>query len=138
MTAAALEAWEHSTIETPWRIPLKRLALSAAAAVLVTSLANHFSNFGTPATRSDLHSVNATEMRNLEALPEAAYSPLMNRLIQTHRRSTRPAAPALRRYMEDIQKILNELEGDGAGVRPTPNKGGSRLLPKRPGWGAHC
>jgi len=43
ITRAAKEAWNEPPVEMPWRIGLRRLAVSAAAAVLMISSANYYS-----------------------------------------------------------------------------------------------
>jgi len=107
---------------------LRRLALSAAAAVVIVSLANHFSHFGVPETGPRYHMATPERSPNRKTEPEDPLIPLMNRLIQTGRRSSRTDAPALRRYLENVQKILQETEGGDTQEAPTPTKSGSRLL----------
>ena len=41
ITDSARQAWKRNEAETPWRVPLRRLALSAVAAVIIISLTNH-------------------------------------------------------------------------------------------------
>ncbi len=124
VTTSAREAWGQTPTDIPWQVPLRRLALSAAAAVVIVSLANHFSDFGIREDYPRYHVTTPTEV----FVPEAAVSPLMNRRIQIGRRSSRIHGPALRRYMENVQKILQETEDGGTRETPPPTKSGSRLL----------
>ncbi len=128
VTGSAREAWGQAPTDIPWQVPLRRLALSAAAAVIIVSLANHFSHFGVPETGPGHRTATLEKRPDRETEPEDPLTPLMNRLIQTGRRSSRTHAPALRRYMENVQKILQETEGRGPQEAPTPTKSGSRLL----------
>ena len=124
VTGSTRQVWGQAPTDIPWQVPLRRLALSAAAAVVIVSLANHFSDFGIREDNRRYHAATPAEV----SIPEASVSPLMNRLIQTGRRSSRTHAPALRRYMENVQKILQETEDRGTREAPAPTKSGSRLL----------
>ena len=43
IVGSARETWSKAPADIPWRIPLRHLAVSAAAAVLIVSSANYFS-----------------------------------------------------------------------------------------------
>ncbi|GAF94642.1 unnamed protein product, partial [marine sediment metagenome] len=44
ITTEARKAWNQTSLELPWQIPVKRLVASAAAAMFVISIANYFSD----------------------------------------------------------------------------------------------
>ena len=46
IVGSARETWSKAPADIPWRIPLRHLAVSAAAAVLIVSCANYFSRRG--------------------------------------------------------------------------------------------
>ena len=137
VTTAAQQAWEQSATDVPWRIPVRRLALSAAAAVVIVSLANHFSNLGVPRAYPNRHPVMPADVPDLETLPEAPRGPLMNRLVQTGRRPTRINGSALRNYLENIQQLLRDVEDNGTEETPRSSGGGSGLLPNHSGFGTY-
>ena len=43
IVGSARETWGKAPADIPWRIPLRHLAISAAAAVVIVSSANYFS-----------------------------------------------------------------------------------------------
>ena len=137
VTVAARQAWEKGPADVPWRIPVRRLALSAAAAALIVSLANHFANFDRPGAHPESNSAASVEIPYSEAIPEAAYAPLVKRRVYLGRQPAGADASTLRRYVENIEKILDEMEDNGTVERPTPRRGGSRLLPGGPPLGTY-
>ncbi len=44
ITTEARKAWNQTSLEMPWQIPIRRLVASAAAAVLIISIANFSSD----------------------------------------------------------------------------------------------
>lgn len=120
---AAREAWERPPADIPWQVPIRRLALSAVAAILIVSLTNHLSQLGVHENAKRPQVVTPTE--NL--VPDASLSPLMKRQLQTGRRSSRIHAPALHRYMENVQMILQEVQDGGTDDVPVPQGGDSHL-----------
>ncbi len=122
---AAHEAWERPPADISWQVPVRRLALSAAAAILIVSLANHLSRFGVHENARRPQAMAPTE----SLMPDASLSPLMKHQLQTGRRSSRIHAPALHRYLKNVQMILQEVQDSGTDDVPVPQGGGSHLPP---------
>jgi len=127
---AARKVWERPPANIPWQVPIRRLALSAAAAILIVSLANHLSQFGGNENRERPQAMAPTE----DLMPDASLSPLMKRQWQTGRRSSRIHAPGVHRYMENIRMILQEVQDSGTDNVPVPKGGDSHLPPSHPNF----
>ena len=125
---AAKEAWSEAPADASWRIGLRRLAISAAAAVVLVSSANYFS--GQAVARWQAGPVVAAKMApaNFEDMPESPYSPFVMHLMATGRSPAQNAA-ALLDYVEKVRETLNGAEQDDAAERSGSGEHESRLLP---------
>jgi hypothetical protein len=128
VTGAARKAWDQASPDIPWQVPIRRLAISAAAAVLMVSLANYSANCVPVGWQSHGFAATAEEPPELGDWPEIPHSPLVRHLI------SKPSAcnpGALREYMEKVRQALDESESTEAPHVIAPVERGSRLLPTR-------
>ena len=146
IVGAAEKAWQEAPADIPWRIPLRHLGLSAAAAVLIVSGANYFSvqavapwqadrlaaappayAEGSPSSNhgGDAHD---TEEAGSEDMPEVLYSPFVRNLLALGQSPAQNVA-ALLDYMQSVRKALNSTEQDDAAEGSGPGKHESRLPP---------
>ncbi|UCD52223.1 MAG: hypothetical protein JSW27_06200 [Phycisphaerales bacterium] len=128
VTQATRQAWDQASKDVPWRIPLRRLALSAAATVAVVALANHLGKV--PGPRAHPHDPVARSVPNaeVEELAETVYSPARRRLTTNGHRSSTVDGATLRERIENIRAVLDDLNNDGTQAQPAPGGGRSRLL----------
>ena len=70
ITAEAAKAWNQTSLELPWQIPVRRLIVSAAAAVLVIWLANCSSDYAVARWQSGGLPVVHQQPSDLDELPE--------------------------------------------------------------------
>ena len=129
ITAEARKVWNQTSLETPWQIPIRRLAASAAAAVLIISIAN-FSN--DRALKGwyprDIRSTRE-QISKPEVLPDMPYRPFVRHTVSVKRKPSIPDNSALRNYTERVRQILNEMQKNGASNGRMPDGGRSRLFP---------
>ena len=137
ITAEAAKAWNQTSPELSWQIPLRRLLVSATAAVFVIWLANSSSDYALAKWRSGGLSIASHQPPNLDDLTEMPYSPLARRLVSAGRKSSMTNASALRNYTETMQRILNEAQQNGVSKPPAPPEGRSLLLPTQPGFNSY-
>ena len=131
VTAEATKAWDQTSADIPWQIPLRRLAASAAAAVFIVWLAGFYSDYTLARWRSDGPSIARARPDVLDALPEMPYGPFAKHLAAVDRRSPVIDASALSNYAETVRKLLDET-GDSAVPTPAIQPGdSSRLVPDR-------
>jgi len=125
---AAKETWKKAPADIPWRIPLRHLAISAAAAVLIVSSANYFSAAAVAPWQASRPAAVRMEAANFEDMPEMPYSPFVRHLIAT---SGAPAhdASVLLDYFQSVRKTLDGAEQDDAADGSGPSEQESRLLP---------
>jgi len=131
ITGAAREAWNESGAGRTWRIAFRRLGVSAAAAVVMISIAEYASyravapwqSCGPPA-------VARVEIEEIEEWPEMPRSPALRQLVAT-RRPAGPDAATLLDYMERMRETLSETEQGRSPKAPAPTNGRSGLLPDR-------
>jgi len=125
---AARETWAKAPADIPWRIPLRHLALSAAAAVVIVSSANYFSTAAVAPWQASRPVATRMETAHSEDMPEMPYSPFVRHLIAT---SGAPAhdASVLLDYFQSVRKALNGAEQDETADRSGPSDRESRLLP---------
>jgi hypothetical protein len=123
---AAKRAWNQAPLELPWLIPIRYLAASAAAAVLIIAL----SNFISDRVLSRWEAVAANQQpTDVEALPEMPYGSFVSRLAFMDRRPFVPDASVLNKHVETLRNILDETRQEGF-VKPLAPAGGrSRLIP---------
>jgi len=127
VTRAARQAWDQTAQDVPWQVPIRRLALSAAAAVLMISLANYYGDHARAGRESPGSAATVEEMSDVGDGEQVPYSTLVRHLTMTNRSVRNPAA--LVDYMEKLREMLRENEPP-----ETPDSGAgidyrSRLLP---------
>ena len=127
ITAEAKKLWNQSFQELPWLIPFRRLAASAAAAVLIIWLANYSSDRALGRWRSANVLAAIEQPGDFDALPELPYGPFARRLVSVNRRSLVVHTSSLSDHVERVRLILDETRQNGA---PAP-AGRSRLIPDR-------
>lgn len=137
ITAEAAKAWNQTSPELSWQIPLRRLLVSAAAAVFVIWLANCSSDYALAQWRSGGLSIASQQPSNLDELTEMPYSPLARRLVSADRKPSMADASALRSYTEAVRRILDETQQNGVSKPPAPAEGRSRLLPTQSGFNSY-
>jgi hypothetical protein len=128
IVGSARETWRQAPAESPWRIPLRHLAISAAAAVLIVSSANYFSMAAVAPWQASRPLTGRMQAANLEDTPEMPYSPFVRRLIATSGAPAHDAAVLLD-YLQSVQKTLEGAEQDEAADGSGPGERESRLLP---------
>ncbi|MBW7990966.1 MAG: hypothetical protein FVQ84_13250 [Planctomycetes bacterium] len=132
ITTEARKAWNQTSLEMPWQIPIRRLVASAAAAVLIISIANFSSDHALE--RWNPGDVPATKEQppDLEILPDMPYRPFVKRMLSVNRRPSMTDDSALRDYLERVRQVLNEMQQNGISNQPVPDGGRSRLFPAQP------
>jgi len=128
VTKAARAAWNEGPANVPWQIPLRRLALSATAAVVVVALANHLGDVPGPRARPNDPVAASVPSPEVEKLAEMVYGPARSRLTTDGRRSSTVDGATLRERIENIRAVLDDLKNDGTQAQPAPGGGRSRLL----------
>jgi len=125
---SARETWASAPADIPWRIPLRHLAISAAAAVVIVSSANYFSTAAVAPWQASRPVALRMEAAHSEDMPEVPYSPFVRHLIAT---SGAPAhdASVLLDYFQSVRKTLDGAEQDDAADGSGPSGQESRLLP---------
>jgi hypothetical protein len=113
VVGSAQETWRQTPADIPWRIPLRHLGISAAAAVLIVSCANYFSTAAVAPWQAGRPGIVRMQAARFEDTPEALYSPFVRHLIAT---SGTPAqdASALLDYFQSVRKTLEGAEQDEA------------------------
>jgi hypothetical protein len=129
ITTEARKVWNQTSVEIPWQIPVRRLVASAAAAVLIISIAN-FSN--DRALKGwyprDIRSTRE-QIPKPQVLPDMPYRPFVRHLVSVNRRPSMPDASALRDYTRRVRQVLNEMQQDESSNGQIPDGGRSRLFP---------
>ena len=128
IVGSARETWGQAPADIPWRIPLRHLGLSAAAAVLIVSCANYFSTRAVAPWQAGRPGTVRMEATYSEDTPEMPYSPFVRYLIAT---SGAPAhdSSALLNYLQGARKALEGTEQDEAASGSGPAEKESQLLP---------
>jgi hypothetical protein len=113
IVGSARETWRQAPADIPWRIPLRHLAIWAAAAVLIVSCANYFSATAVAPWQAGRPGAGRMQAAHFEDTPEMPYSPFVRHLIAT---SGTPAqdASALLDYFQSVRKTLERAEPDEA------------------------
>jgi len=124
ITAEATKAWNQTSPELPWQIPIRRLIVSAAAAVFVIWL----TNCSTVAHQQPL---------DLDVLPEIPYGPLARHLVSTGRKPSLTDVSVLRNYTETVRRILDEAQQNGVSKPPASSEDRSLLLPTQPDFNSY-
>ncbi len=120
------EAWLDASAGVPWQIPIRRLAISAAAATVLVSLANLYGD------RASAHRPPAptpiaerVEPCDLDVMMDPDAS--LIRYTVTTARSAQPDASAFLDYLERVREALGETERDEASDSPAPTERRSRV-----------
>ncbi|MGB2866100.1 MAG: hypothetical protein WBC05_22390 [Sedimentisphaerales bacterium] len=137
ITAEATKTWNQASPELSWQAPVRRLIVSAAAAVLVIWLTNCSSDYALARWQSGGLPVAHQKPSDLDALPEIHYGPLARHLVSTGRKPSITNASALRNYAETVLRILDEAQQNGVSKPPAPAEGRSRLFPTQPGFNSY-
>lgn len=127
VTSAARKAWAEAAPDVPWQIPVRRLMVSAAAAVLMVSLANYWADRVPAGRQSHGFAADTEEARELDDWLQMPCS----RLVRHLGNKASACSPAtLREHMEKVRQILDESESPS---RPdaVPVERRSRFLPAR-------
>lgn len=132
ITTEARKAWNQTSLELPWQIPVKRLVASAAAAMFVIFIANYFSDLTLAHWWSGSVPITRLQPPDLDLLPEMPYRPFVRHLVSVNRKPSMTDASALRDYAERLRQALQETQQNGASNQQVPNGGRSRLLPAKP------
>jgi len=131
ITTEAEKTWIQTSLELPWQIPVRRLIVSAAAAVLIIWLTNRSSDYALSGWHSAKPQVTSHQPPDLDALAELSYSPLARHLVSASRKISGIDASALRSYAETVRRILDESQQNGVSKSQAPIEGRSQLLPGR-------
>lgn len=131
ITAEAAKVWKQTSLELPWQVPVRRLVVSAAAAVIIVWLTNSFFDFSPAQWRSGGSQITNQQPSDTDALQELLYSPLARHLVSNDRISSITDASALLNYTEAVRSILSESQQNGSSKPSAPAEGRSILLPKQ-------
>ena len=132
ITTEAKKAWNQTSLEMPWQIPVRRLAASAAAAVLIISIANFSSDQALEKWIPGNVLATKEQPLDLEILPEIPYRPFVRHTVSINRKPSINNASALRDYTERVRQVINEMQQNGASNGQVPDGGRSRLFPAQP------
>lgn len=133
ITAEARKVWDQTPADIPWQIPFRRLAASAAAAMFIVWLANFSSDHTLAKWRPGGASVTGQQPSDFDMLPEMPYGPLAKHLASVDRKSRVIDASALSDYVENMRRLLEQTQQNGALMPSVPPGGSSRLVPGRAG-----
>jgi hypothetical protein len=133
ITAEARKALNQTSVEMSWQIPIRRLAASAAAAVLIISITNLFSDYTLQKWNFRDASIISRQIPDFEVLVETTYSPFVRYLASVDRKPSIHEATALRDYTERVLQVLNEMQQNGIPKKQVPEEGRSRLFQVQPG-----
>jgi len=128
ITTEAKKAWNQSSQEIPWQIPARRLAASAAAAVLIISLTNLYNEHTLKRWHSKDDVITSKQSHDLETLSDIPYRPFIRHLVSVSRKPSITDASTLREYTERFKQAFNETQQNGASNEKIPDGGRSRLF----------
>jgi hypothetical protein len=130
---ATREAWTTQSHPALWRIALRRVVISAAAAVFIVVLTNAWSDSTVARVHSSGPRPAALESPDLIDA-EIPYRALIGHMA-TIRKPATVTAGALLDYVQRLHDVLSQTEQNGASTSDSPIEGRSRLpdLPDR-----HC
>jgi hypothetical protein len=132
ITADAKKAWTQAAPDdVPWQRPVRRLAVSAAAAVLVVWLANYSSDYalGRRTTRGAPVPGRVSDQNDIGSLPEIPYGPFVKRLVSVQTQSSGFDASALNDRTETFRRILEEALQSTFSQPPRDGPQSRRLSP---------
>jgi hypothetical protein len=121
IVGTAEKAWKETPADIPWRIPLRHLGLSTAAAVLIVSCANYFSARAVAPWQADRPVAARLQAADFEDMPEGPYSPFVRDLLALGRSPAQSAA-ALLDYVQKVRATLSGAEQEEGADRPGPNE----------------
>jgi hypothetical protein len=131
ITTEAKKIWIQTSSELPWQIPVRRLIVSAAAAVLIIWLTNCSSDYFMVRWQSSRPKMANQQHSDFDALMEIPYSPLARHLVSAGRRLSITDVSTLRNYADTVHNILSESQQNGSSKPSAPAEGRSILLPKQ-------
>ncbi len=137
VTSVAAITWGQTSSEIPWQAPLSRLALSAAAALLIVSLADTFSKSLVPGKKGGDLQATINERMDLNGLSATGHDTLVSRLTTSGYRSTEADSLTLHDYLERVREALEEAQPKANAELPASTPGRSRLFPApsgAPSW----
>ena len=135
ITIKAKKVWHQSSEEIPWQIPIWRLIASAAAAVLIISIANFYNEHVLKRWHHKDTKTTSKQAPDLDTLPEIPYRPFVRHLVSVNRKSSITDASALRDYTKRLQQALDEMQQNGGSNGQSPEGGRSRLFKVQPDSG---
>jgi len=131
ITTETRRVWSQTSQEGPWRIPIKRLVASVAAAVSVVWIANISSDNSVARWQTSAPLATRQQPSELEVLPEMPYGPFVKHLTSIRRGLPATNGSGLRRYVETVRKLLDEVQQNDASKPTAPIGGRSRVYPDR-------
>jgi len=134
VVGAMKDAWQEAPPEVPWQIPLRRLGLSAAAAVLLISGANYYSTWSVAHWHAGPRLAARMTAADFDDTPEIPYGPFVQHLIAVRRSSARDSALLLQ-YVGRSHDPGDGLEGIETTDEPDTLERRSRLVPVGSGAG---
>jgi hypothetical protein len=129
VTSAARKAWNEASPDIPWQVPVRQLAISAAAAMLMVSLANYYGDHMLTGWQPNGSASAVEEPSDSGDWPQTPYSSLVRHLAMMNKPVRNPSA--LLEYMEKLREILGEREPPEVPDPGAPAGHRSRLLPTR-------
>ena len=125
ITAEAARAWNLSSSDSSWLVPLRWLAVSAAAAIVTIWLANYSSELALGQWRSGKILAAIEQPAEIDRLPELPSSLLARRLACMNQRSLTIGTSSLNDHVETIRRVLDETRHGGGSA---PADGRSSLI----------
>ena len=132
ITAAAKMTWNQNETEVSWLVPFRRLAASAAAAIIIIWLANYSSDITLAKWQSVKFPAAAEQSPDLESLPEIPYGPFVRRMVSVNRRASTIDASVLSDHIGALQNILDEAQQTNTAAPSAPPDGTSHLISNPP------
>jgi hypothetical protein len=137
ITTEATKTWNQSSLELSWQAPVRRLIVSAAAAVFIIWITNCSSDYALVRWQSGGPKIANQQHSDLDELTEIPYSPLARHLVSARRKPSITEASALHSYAETMLLILDEAQQNGASKPLAPAEGRSLLLPKQSSFNSY-
>ena len=131
LTGTAESHWPAGGVgrpELPWQVPVRRLIVSAAAAVFIIWLTNCSSDYALALSHSGGPNAAHKQSLDLDELPELSYSPLARHLVSAGRKPSITEASTLHNYAETMIQIFNEAQQNGGSKPVAPSEDRSQLL----------